>query len=185
MMAPVKRQRFDLNAIAGGRDSAVLILICRDKNNEFFIPLTERFSYDGVHSGQVSLPGGKVELGESLVDAALRECSEEIGIEKENIKIRGQLTRVYIPVSNFMVLPVVGSCTITDPGFKKNPREVKSVVKLKFSELMNENIVREGVVAERNGQKIKAPYFFVEGLKVWGATAMILSEFKTLLKTIS
>jgi 8-oxo-dGTP pyrophosphatase MutT (NUDIX family) len=184
MMAPMKRARFELDKIEGGRESAVLILVCRDKNDELFIPLTERFAYDGVHSGQVSLPGGKVEQGESLVDAALRESFEEIGIEKKDIKVLGQLTKVYIPVSNFMVLPVIGFYRGIDPGFKKNPREVKSMVKLKLSELLNENIVCEGMVAERSGQKVKAPYFFVEGFKVWGATAMMLSEFKTLLKTI-
>lgn len=188
MMAPLKRQRATAEAIDENeyKRSAVILVLCLDANENLYIPLTERFAYDGVHSGQVSLPGGKFEEADiDNVNTALRECFEEIGIEKSDIEVLGELTRLHIPVSKFMVQPVVGFCNIKNPELRKNPREVKSIARLYISELMNENNVRTGQISLRDDQKIQAPYFVVEGLKVWGATAMILSEFKTLLKTIS
>ncbi|MGZ3901455.1 MAG: NUDIX hydrolase, partial [Bacteroidia bacterium] len=165
------------------KKSAVMLLICRDDKNEFFIPLTERFAYDGVHSGQVSFPGGKFEeKDKDLVQTALRECEEEIGIK--NVKALGTLSKLYIPVSNFLVQPVVGYCDEVNVFMTPHVREVKHILKLRFDSLLDESIVKEGSISIYNGGKIKAPYFEIEGLKVWGATAMVLSEFKVLLKTI-
>ncbi|MBK9283129.1 MAG: CoA pyrophosphatase [Sphingobacteriaceae bacterium] len=188
MMAPLKRQKLNANELENEdyRKSAVIILLCTDVNGHYYIPLTERFAYDGVHSGQVSLPGGKCEEDdEDPAITALRECAEEIGVEKNDVEILGQLTPLYIPVSKYLVNPIVGLCTIPNPDLRKNPREVKHIAKLLVNELMNENIVRTGNIKLRDKQQIEAPYFAVQDLKVWGATAMILSEFKTLLKTIS
>jgi len=188
MMAPLQRSKQSVHELPESeyRKSAVIILICSDANGHLYIPLTERFAYDGVHSGQVSLPGGKFE--ESDLDhatTALRECFEEIGIERDAIEILGELTPLYIPVSKYLVRPIVGYCKTPNPDLLKNPREVKHIGKLYLNELTNENIVRTGNITLRDKQKIQAPYFAVQDLKVWGATAMILSEFKTLLKTIS
>jgi 8-oxo-dGTP pyrophosphatase MutT (NUDIX family) len=186
-MAPLKRQKVHVRELPETefRRSSVILVLCTDPNGNLYIPLTERFAYDGVHSGQVSLPGGKHEDGDiDHTSTALRECFEEIGIEKGDIEVLGELTPLYIPVSKFLVRPVVGFCTIVNPDLRKNPREVKHIAKLYLSELMNENIVKTGAIMLRNDQKIEAPYFSVEDLKVWGATAMILSEFKTVLKTI-
>lgn len=188
IMAPVTRQRFNPAEIpeTDYRKSAVMLVLCADEHGKLFIPLTERFAYDGVHSGQVSLPGGKFENSDvDYTNTALRECFEEIGIGKGDIEILGPLTPLYIPVSKFFVQPIVGFCSIQNPELRKNPREVKYIPKFFLNELMDENRVQNGPVALRGNQKIKAPYFLVEGLKVWGATAMILNEFKTVLKTIS
>lgn len=188
MMAPLQRQKKTVSELSEEeyRKSAVIILICSDANNNFYIPLTERFAYDGVHSGQVSLPGGKFEESDlDHTNTALRECFEEIGIEKNDIEVLGELTPLYIPVSKYLVRPIVGHCRIPNPDLLKNPREVKHIGKLYLNDLTNENIVRTGNITLLDKQKIQAPYFAVQDLKVWGATAMILSEFKTLLKTIS
>ena len=187
LMAPINRQKVNTSEIPDSeyRLSAVMILLCRDVNDNLYIPLTERFAYDGVHSGQVSLPGGKFEEEDGqLSNTALRECAEEIGIDRNDIEILGEITPLYIPVSKFLVRPIVGYCDLRNPDLKKNPREVKHIVKFYLNDLTNENTVRTGNINLSNGQKIQAPFYSVEDLKIWGATAMMLSEFKTILKTI-
>lgn len=182
LMAPMGRGRTADYDESRFRKSAVMVLLCADEG-KLFIPLTQRFAYEGLHSGQVSFPGGKFEQhDESLVHTALRECEEEIGIS--DVEVLGLLTPLYIPVSNFLVQPVVGFYgrpVVMAP----HEREVQRIVKLYIDDLLNEAIVKEGDVDIAKGLKRKAPYFEIEGLKVWGATAMILSELKVLLKTIS
>ncbi|MCW3076142.1 MAG: putative nudix hydrolase YeaB [Bacteroidetes bacterium] len=184
LMAPMGRRKLrEDNNETNFRKSAVMILICRDKNEDLFIPLTERFAYEGAHSGQVSLPGGKFdETDKDLIATAYRECREEIGIE-QHIELIGCLSTLYIPVSNFMVQPVVAVYNAQHVAFTPHEREVKHIAKLYLRDLLNEKIIKKGDIELQNGVKIKAPYFEIEGLKVWGATAMILSEFKALLQT--
>ena len=195
VMAPLNRKR--LNREKFGQEnfiqSAVMLLLCMDENDNLFIPLTQRFEYAGVHSAQVSFPGGKFDdTDQSLVNTALRECDEEIGIEKEEIEILGQLTPLYIPVSNYLVHPTVGYCNLKNISFSKNEREVKQIVKLFLKDLLDDKICKTGSIKIRNhkakssliedkNETIKAPYFEIENLFVWGATAMILNEFKTIL----
>ncbi len=181
-MAPVSRPRFDIENLSEGqyRPSAVMILFCLDNDGEYFIPLIERMAYNGTHSAQVSFPGGKYEAeDENLQNTAIRECFEEIGL-KEEIEIIGKLTRLFIPVSGFLVEPYVGFCKIKDPIIIPQEREVKSVLKLSLSQLLDNSIIEEGVV-QASEYKIKTPYFLVEGNKVWGATAMMLNELKAVL----
>jgi 8-oxo-dGTP pyrophosphatase MutT (NUDIX family) len=185
-MAPVSRPRFNIENLAEDkyRPSAVMILFCTDNNGKLFIPLIERMAYNGTHSAQVSFPGGKYEAeDENLENTAIRECFEEIGL-KEEIEIIGKLTRLFIPVSSFLVEPYVGICNIKHPLFIPHEREVKSVIKLPLSQLLDDGIIEEGVV-QASEYKIKTPYFLVEGNKVWGATAMMLNELKAVLKAIS
>lgn len=166
------------------KPSAVLILLCEDETNELYFPLTQRFAYDGIHSGQVSLPGGKADPSDKDLRAtALRECEEEIGV-KENIEVLGNLSTLYIPVSNFIVQPVVAYCNAPKVLMIPDVREVKHIAKFYLKDLLNESIVKQDDINLYGGGKIKAPYFETEGLKVWGATAMILSELKVILKTI-
>jgi len=186
LMAPVNRARLkELNLNEKSyRLSAVVILLCLDENNNLFIPLTERYSYTGAHAGQVSLPGGKFDEEDvDLVHTAFRECYEEIGLN-EGIELTGLLSRLYIPVSNFMVQPVVASCNIKNVFMFPHEREVKRIIKLYIKDLLDESIVKLGEIESQPGIKLKAPYFEIEGLKVWGATAMILNEFKAVLKSI-
>lgn len=182
LMAPFSRPRIDLTSLEASqyRLSAVMILFCSDDNNNLFIPLIERFAYTGAHSAQISFPGGKYETeDENLQNTAIRECYEEIGLRDE-IEVIGKLTSLYIPVSGFLVEPYIGFCKIKNPPMVPHEREVKNVLQLSVKSLLEESIVELGYV-DVDGTKIKTPYFLVEGYKVWGATAMILSELKTIL----
>ncbi len=163
------------------RQSAVLLLICK-KNGKYYIPLTERHVYKGAHSGQISLPGGKFEeADDTLENTALRECDEEIGL-KDNIELLGILTPVYIPVSGFVVNVYVGFLNSDDQDFKINAAEVKSLIELELNDLLNPELIKMTTVEPMPGLKLKTPYFDVQGKVIWGATAMILNEFKSLLQ---
>ncbi len=156
------------------RESAVLILFY-PKSNRLYIPFIQRPTYNGAHSGQISLPGGKVESGElDFSQTALRETYEEIGVNTDDIEIIGQLSPIYIPNSNFNVWPYVGYINYT-PEFNPDTYEVESILEASLSQIVNpENI--DFFEKEKNGILIKAPYINIDGRKVWGATAMIMSE---------
>jgi 8-oxo-dGTP pyrophosphatase MutT (NUDIX family) len=188
-MAPVARTRFDIEKLSPGqfKPSAVMILLCDDGMGNRFIPLTLRPPYIGAHGGQVSLPGGKFDEADGdLEHTAMRECYEEIGV-KDNIELLGTLTRLYIPVSHFMVTPFVGICHKSKPVFIPHEREVKSIVRLNIGDLLSVDSVKQGSVAvdASNTLQMDAPYFLSEEYKIWGATAMILSELKAVLESIS
>lgn len=185
-MAPLHRARIEAEALKAKnyRPSAVMILFCQDENETPFIPLTERMAYNGVHSGQVSLPGGKFDLQDTdLMQTAIRECYEEIGIK--DLEVIGRLTELYIPVSGFLVHPFIGVSKLKNPAMKNQEREVKTILKLDLDELLNDAIVKNGTIELDENLKIKTPWFDVNGYKVWGATAMILSELKELMRTTS
>ncbi len=181
-MAPITRPKFDIAQMdeASYKKSAVMLLLCPNENG-VYIPLTKRQSYNGKHSGQISLPGGKFEEGDgSLKNTALRECYEEIGI-KQHIEVLGNLSPVYIPVSNFYVEPYVGIFTHNEINFNKNEREVEKLILLSIETLKQPELVKSGTIVSGDGYKLKTPYFDVEGEIIWGATAMILNEFKKLI----
>ena len=186
LMAPQHRPRYTADTINSNayRPSAVLVLLCEDTDENIFIPLIERMTYSGAHSAQISLPGGKYDKEDAdLQQTAIRECYEEIGIK--DIEVLWPLTRMHIPVSSFLVHPFIGFCTLKDPVMKIHEREVKSLLKLSLPELLNENTVKQGVIDINEQLKIQTPWFDVHGHRVWGATAMILSEVKELLKLTS
>lgn len=160
---------------------AVLILLYA-QNNGIFFPLTLRNRYKGIHSDQVSLPGGRAEIKDtSLEQTAVRETEEEIGIQQDKIKIIGRLTDLYIPPSNFHVHPFVGYLE-EQPKMKKDDFEVAELFSCGIDTLLNENIVGETKIIGANGLRIKTPFYNIENKVVWGATAMILSELKAILK---
>jgi 8-oxo-dGTP pyrophosphatase MutT (NUDIX family) len=158
------------------RDSSVLLLFY-PKNGQLYLPFIKRTSGNTSHSGQISLPGGKYEESDTnRTVTAIRETNEELGVDCKKIKILGFLTELYIPVSNFMVLPVLGYCQ-QRPEFKMNPFEVEEVIEVPVQELLAKNNISE-FSFNTNKLKINAPYFDANGHKVWGATAMILSELR-------
>lgn len=165
------------------KPSAVLLLLIPRKN-DFFIPLTERNDYKGWHSKQISLPGGKYDVSDtSLEDTAIRECYEEIGI-RENIEVIGKLTPVFIPVSKFMVNPFIGISKTDRADYIIDKNEVNEIIELSLTTLRDPSIIKQTTVEPATGIKLKTPYFDVQGKVVWGATAMILNEFKSLLKDL-
>jgi len=161
--------------------SSVLILLFPGKaNSKPTFVVTLRPTYEGIHSGQISLPGGRYEvIDETLMQTALRETSEEIGMDPEKVTIIGQLTELYIPPSNYLVQPFVGF-TNGVPIFNAEPKEVKKIIEIPVKELLNnKNLVEKVITA--GGFQFTAPAFSIDGTTIWGATAMILSEFKEIL----
>jgi len=143
------------------------------------IPLTIRASGLRRHAGQISLPGGATDEGETLVQAALREAHEEIGVDPARVRVLGELTPVYVLVSGFTLHPIVG---ITDerPDFTPAAHEVEELIEVSIDDLKDASNIRQGI-RTREGVAIEYPYFDLRGSHVWGATAMVLGEFVCLL----
>lgn len=184
VMAPIKtdQRRFDLNFRADARTGAVLILLYPLGNDEIAFPLIQRPKYNGVHSGQIGLPGGKTEESDSnLAETALRETQEEVGVDYSLIRVLGGLTELYLPVSNFRITPIVG-CIADKPTFRPDDIEVEEVIEAKISTILNEENVKVKDISVGQGISLSAPYFDVDSHVVWGATAMMISEFVSILK---
>ena len=143
------------------------------------VPLTVRASSLRRHAGQISLPGGATDPGETLVEAALREAHEEIGVDPATVRILGELTPVHVLVSGFTLHPVVG-VTHDRPSFMPAAHEVERVLEVSVADIQDASSIRHGT-RTREGVAIEYPYFDLLGHQVWGATAMILGEFICLL----
>ena len=139
------------------------------------IALTVRASGLSRHAGQVSLPGGATDPGETLAQAALREAHEEIGVDPAAVRILGELTPVHVLVSGFTLHPIVG-ITYQRPSFAPAAHEVEEVIEVGVDDLQDASRIRQGT-RTREGLAIEYPYFDLMGHQVWGATAMILGEF--------
>ena len=162
------------------REAAGLLLLYPGERGAS-IPLTVRASGLRRHAGQVSLPGGATDPGETLVEAALREAREEIGVDPARVRVLGELTPVYVLVSGFTLHPIVG---ITDerPTFAPAAHEVEEIIEVSVADVQDASSIRQGT-RTREGLAIEYPYFDLMGHQVWGATAMILGEFICLLQT--
>ncbi|WP_439558979.1 NUDIX hydrolase [Dyadobacter sp.] len=179
VMQASSRLRLTFKPNARTRKSAVLILFYPHKN-EIYFPLILRPAYDGVHSGQVAFPGGRYELADKdLVRTALREAQEEIGLRLNDVRILGILTELFIPASNFYVLPVIAAMPYR-PDFYPDPREVEDIFEIKLEEISDVNIIGSSDIQVR-GEQVHAPHYMVQGYKIWGATAMMISELLTVL----
>ena len=161
------------------RESAVLILFYPSEN-QIFIPLILRPQYDGVHGGQMAFPGGRVEKeDENLIRTAMREAQEEIGVRLTDIEVIGQLTKLFIPPSNFNVQPVIGYMN-HKPDFYPDAREVDKVIEITLEEIINPKIIGRKILNIR-GVQIDAPFYQIQEHTVWGATAMMISELLTII----
>ena len=160
------------------RTAAGLILLY-PRDNDVALPVTVRASGLARHAGQISLPGGATDPGETITEAELREASEEIGVDPSTVRVLGELTPVHVLVSGFTLHPIVG---VTDerPNFVAAPDEVDEILEVSLDHLRDaSNIGRDTRV--REGVAVEYPYFDLLGHQVWGATAMILGEFICLL----
>lgn len=165
------------------REAAALVLFY-PQEDELWLPLTVRSSALPQHRGEVSLPGGAIDPeDDSPISAALRETHEEVGIPPEVITVWGVLTTIYIPPSNFHLSPVVGF-TPTPPQLIPNPGEIETVFSVPLRLLMDTATI---VVEEwtLHDMQVHVPFFAVQGYKVWGATAIILSELLARLRKVS
>jgi 8-oxo-dGTP pyrophosphatase MutT (NUDIX family) len=182
-MAPKLRLPYNKEKIAAKnpRKAAVLALFYPNKINETKLLLTQRASYKGTHSAQISFPGGKNEVTDvNLQETALRETFEEIGVQPLSIKIIRELTAVYIPPSNFLATPFLGFVD-EKPEFILN-REVVAIIEVSVSDLLSENNIRNVNLSTSYMKNMDVPCFEIDGHIIWGATGMMLSEIKELLK---
>jgi 8-oxo-dGTP pyrophosphatase MutT (NUDIX family) len=161
------------------RIAAALLLLYPDEDG-VAMPLTVRGSALARHAGQISLPGGATDPGETLAQAALREASEEIGVDPATVDVLGELTPVHVLVSGFTLHPVVG-VTRERPVFIAAPGEVEEILEISLDDLRDASRIRRGTRL-REGVAVEYPYFDLLGHQVWGATAMILGEFICLLE---
>jgi 8-oxo-dGTP pyrophosphatase MutT (NUDIX family) len=163
--------------IKNAKLSAVSILIYL-LENEWHFCLIQRPQYNGPHSGQMALPGGKKEaIDFDLVQTAIRETKEEIGIELKQADIIGKLTELFIPVSNTLVLPFTAIINHV-PNFIPQQTEVVEVIECRIAHLLSQSNNEITEVKINESLTIKTPYFLLNNKIVWGATAMILNEFK-------
>lgn len=161
--------------------AAVLIPLLNGENAQTVFIQRKKHEKD-KHSGQISFPGGKLEASDiSLEACALREAHEEIGLEPSRVTVMGRLTPLYIPVSNFLVTPVL-AYTHEDSNLVPQPSEVDDVIRVDLSYLLQSQLVDKTNIKTHHGITLKnVPYFRIHSKVVWGATAMILSEFLSLL----
>ncbi len=153
-------------------------------NEQTYLVLILRKTYKGVHSAQVGFPGGKLEESdESIEAAAVRETFEEIGVPEDYIQVLRKLTQVYIPPSNFFVQPFIG-ISRTTPYFIKQEDEVEDILEVTLLDFINDMNVVDKTVSTSYKKDVVVPAFNLNGHIVWGATAMMLSEIKDLLKQV-
>ncbi len=162
------------------RESAVLILLYPTEHSQILFPLTLRQQHLGIHSNQISLPGGKKEQRDpNLLQTALREAYEEIGVNPDQIKIIGKMTPLFIPPSKFMVHPYIGYLP-RKPHLKHQQSEVAEIYEADpFRLLRDDNIICTAHLFKDKEYEVKV--YKIADRSVWGATGMILSELKMLL----
>lgn len=182
LMAPETRMTNEeyLKLFPEYKSSSVLILLFSSGERTNFV-LIERMGGGGVHSGQIGLPGGKHESSDvTFANTALRETEEEIGINRNEIKLLGQLTDLFVPPSKFRVHPFVGFINFR-PQFIPNEMEVKKIIEPDLETFLNDKIKFKKEFTTSYG-KLPASYFKYEEYEIWGATAMIISEFIAMFK---
>ncbi|UCE93043.1 MAG: CoA pyrophosphatase [Flavobacteriaceae bacterium] len=182
-MIPKERKMMNIESIkrANPKKAAVLALFYPDRSNLTNFLLILRASYDGTHADQIGFPGGKFEeADQDLKITALRETSEEVGIPMEEIKMLRKITDTYIPPSNFIVSPYLGVAK-NRPLFKMN-HEVEEIIEVPLKDLLNDKSVSMENLTTSYMKNIDVPCFHLNNRIVWGATAMMLSEIKDLIR---
>jgi 8-oxo-dGTP pyrophosphatase MutT (NUDIX family) len=186
-MAPIERLK-ELKIQAQASDSAkragVMVLFYPDKNHQTHLALILRRTYKGVHSAQIGFPGGKIEPEDrNLEHTALRETEEEIGVPQSQVKVLKQLTDIFIPPSNFFVHPYLGIAKTT-PQFVIQESEVEALVQVALTHFMDDSVVTSRILSTSYATQIDVPAYLLNDHVVWGATAMMLSEVRALLKSL-
>lgn len=166
------------------KKAGVMALFYPGANNHTYLLFILRKTYEGVHSNQIGFPGGKQESTDSsLLQTALRETREEVGIEPEKVSVIRSISDLYIPPSNFEVRPYIGLYDKTSP-FVLQESEVEALVEVPFGEIMDETVLTRRKMRTSYAREVEVPAFELGGYIVWGATAMILSEIKELFQKV-
>lgn len=166
------------------KEAAVMALFYPNSNRETQLLLILRKTYKGVHSNQIGFPGGKVENSDiNLKHTALRETFEEVGVPEIEVTVLKELTKVYIPPSNFIVQPYIGLYENPKP-FRIQEAEVEDLVEVNLIDFLNDGNKIEQRLSTSYAQDILVPAFKLNGYTVWGATAMMLNEIKDLLDEV-
>lgn len=164
--------------------TAAVMMLFYPKNGRTHLVLIVRNSYEGIHSAQIALPGGKYEIGDqNYVNTALRETHEELGIPPEIINIVMPFTNLYIQASNFMVYPFLGICK-EEIVFVPDANEVAKVIELSLTDFLNDDLIVKTTMSTSYAKNIEIPAFKINEHIVWGATAMMLNELKEVLKKV-
>ena len=173
-------QRYDRASFPPARAASTLLLLYPGVDGDLTIPLTVRHAELRAHAGEISLPGGAVDPGDATpADAALREAWEELGVERASVRILGELDPVWIPVSNFELRPFVGAATAR-PDFRPHDAEVSAVVELPLHLIVSEEIVADEEI-DALGLVLRTAVYRYAGHRIWGATAITLDMFATVL----
>jgi 8-oxo-dGTP pyrophosphatase MutT (NUDIX family) len=174
---------------ADARRAAVIALLYRTPEqpiapesaiSQWRLPLIVRPEHLEHHAGQVALPGGMIEEGESSGEAALRELHEELGVPPDGIELLGELSPLYVFASDNFVVPWVAIASFV-PTFILNVDEVNAVVELPVSNLIGEDHIGSEI-REQNGVRFRAPFYRCGSHRIWGATAMMLAELAAILE---
>ncbi|MEE4256119.1 MAG: CoA pyrophosphatase [Bacteroidales bacterium] len=182
-MVPEAR-RAEIERFHQGQDAfkaAVLICFVNNYGADTGIVLIRRNEYDGVHSGQISFPGGRYEDGDTdMVSTALREAEEETNIKESDVEVIGEISPVFIPPSNFFVTPVIAWAR-KQPELIPDPSEVSEIYTISLEQLMDPANRQIRNIAHREFKYIDVPCFYIQGNIIWGATAMMLMELMDIL----
>ena len=172
----VSPYRYGDNTEHESRQKGSVLLLLYPSENEIYIVFIRKPFHNGVHGGQISLPGGRIEESDnSSFHAALRETDEEIGVKPDDITILGSLSSLFVPASRFLVFPVVGYIDFK-PEFQPSPDEVQQIIEVPMHKLLDPDNIGTKVLI-KDCTPFKAPAFNVDDHLIWGATAMILGEF--------
>jgi len=181
LLAPLGRSSMaDLNLDLSKVRQAGVLALFENVDDEAQLILTSRTEYPGTHSGQVSFPGGSLEKEDpDFQFTAQRETLEEIGVSPDEYSVWGELSPLYIPPSNFMVHPYLAWA---DGPLKMIPeeKEVAAIHRIALDRFLAEDAISVRPIKMTNGFKIKSPAFIMDGLVIWGATAMMISEIRQL-----
>jgi 8-oxo-dGTP pyrophosphatase MutT (NUDIX family) len=178
-LSPPHRHIPDIATLKNHRNSSVMLLV-QNKNNIPHLIFIERADDGHVHSGQIALPGGKVEMHDKdLLATALRETKEEIGIHENKVQLLGKLSPLYIPPSNFLVNPFTGFVA-DEIIFSPDKKEVKQILEIPLSDFFKDDVVNFAAEHKTHRGIVKAPCYELHGVKIWGATCMIVTEFLSL-----
>ncbi|MBT3588363.1 MAG: CoA pyrophosphatase [Flavobacteriaceae bacterium] len=166
------------------RKAGVMVLFYPSEAKQTMLVLILRKTYKGVHSAQIGFPGGKYENGDtSLNETALRETEEEIGVLRNTVFVLKKLTEVYIPPSNFFVQPYLG-ITKKTPNFILQEEEVEMLIEVPLIHFMDDTVKVSQNLTTSYAKNIEVPAFLLNNHLVWGATAMMLSEVREMLKEL-